>query len=394
MAYAGTPTGLAQQAGTSRPWKTALAVIAILAIGLALVIAVMFINSRAVAPATDRGFDQIEAQRGALPAAALKHAYVAQDSLRGLPPVTPFASEDKPAVGTSSAAFLNAAAAKARAMSGVPADNSLDATVRAAASKARPVRGRQELRHCREPPWHSADLEHVRRVAGRPVSRGSRPTEVIVSKTRTEDRTDVRSSFLFRSCGHKRRGRGCAHEMNGRARRTMAIHPMCRPAARLVASRQDLIPGSMEGNGGTSNGVRRNTDGSRPAGRRVTAVEDGARGDRRPGDRPRAGHRGHVHQQSRRRSGGRSRLRPDRGPAWRPAGRCDEARICRAGQPSRAAARDALRLEDKPAVVDNSYDAVEKARDAAIRNGAPLDATSVDRKYQEIQSRGAHGRLP
>ena len=50
--------------------------------------------------------------------------------------------------------------------------------------------------------------------------------------------------------------------------------------------------------------------------------------------------------------------------------------------------------EDKPAVVDNSYTAVEKARDAAIRNGAPLDATSVDRKYQEIQSRGAHGRLP
>src|SRR6476620_8092934 len=65
MAYAGTPTGLAQQAGASRPWKTALAAIAVLAIGLALVIAVLFINSRAVAPATDRGFDQIEAQRGA-----------------------------------------------------------------------------------------------------------------------------------------------------------------------------------------------------------------------------------------------------------------------------------------------------------------------------------------
>jgi hypothetical protein len=138
MAYAGTPTGLAQQAGASRPWKTALAAIAVLAIGLALVIAVMFINSRAVAPATGRNDGQIEAQRDAtlLSAAAMKHAYVAQDSLRGLPPVTPFASEDKPAVGTSSAAFLNAAAAKARAMSGVPADNSLDAAVRAAAAKA------------------------------------------------------------------------------------------------------------------------------------------------------------------------------------------------------------------------------------------------------------------
>ena len=118
MAYAGTPTGLAQQAGASRPWKTALAAIAVLAIGLALVIAVLFINSRAVAPATDRGFDQIEAQRGALPAAALKHAYVAQDSLRGLPPVMSFASEDKPALAP---AVLNAAAAKGRAMSGVPA---------------------------------------------------------------------------------------------------------------------------------------------------------------------------------------------------------------------------------------------------------------------------------
>ena len=139
MAYAGTPTGLAQQAGASRPWKTALAAIAVLAIGLALVIAVLFINSRAVAPAADRGFDQIEAQRGALPAAAMKHAYVAQDSLRGLPPVTPFASEDKPAVGTSSAAFLNAAAAKARAMSGVPAvgGTSATGTEGAAAAKAR-----------------------------------------------------------------------------------------------------------------------------------------------------------------------------------------------------------------------------------------------------------------
>ena len=63
MAYAGTPTGLAQQAGASRPWKTVLAAIAVLAIGLALVIAVMFINSKAVAPATGRDDGVIEAQR-------------------------------------------------------------------------------------------------------------------------------------------------------------------------------------------------------------------------------------------------------------------------------------------------------------------------------------------
>ena len=202
MAYAGTPTGLAQQAGASRPWKTVLAAIAVLAIGLALVIAVMFINSRAVAPATGRDDGLIEAQRDAtLPAAALKHAYVAQDSLRGLPPVTPFASEDKPAVGTSSAAFLNAAAAKARAMSGVPAVGGTSAPGRRGRVRSRSRRcpdGPQELYHGRERPRQRSDLEHVRRVAGRPVSRGSRPTEVIVSKTRTEDRTDVRSSFLFR----------------------------------------------------------------------------------------------------------------------------------------------------------------------------------------------------
>ena len=65
MAHAGTPTGLAQQAGASQPWKTVLAAIAVLAIGLALVIAVMFINSRAVAPATGRDDGLIEAQRDA-----------------------------------------------------------------------------------------------------------------------------------------------------------------------------------------------------------------------------------------------------------------------------------------------------------------------------------------
>ena len=63
MAHAGTPTGLAQQAGAAQPWKTVLAAIAVLAIGLALVIAVMFVNSRAVAPATGRDDGMIEAQR-------------------------------------------------------------------------------------------------------------------------------------------------------------------------------------------------------------------------------------------------------------------------------------------------------------------------------------------
>jgi len=65
MAHAGTPTGLAQQAGAAQPWKTVLAAIAVLAIGLALVIAVMFVNSRAVAPATGRDDGMIEAQRDA-----------------------------------------------------------------------------------------------------------------------------------------------------------------------------------------------------------------------------------------------------------------------------------------------------------------------------------------
>jgi len=126
MAYAGTPTGLAQQAGASRPWKTALAAIAVLAIGLALVIAVMLIGSRAVAPAADRGFDQIEAQRGAaVLSAGTSHTFV---------------SEDKPAVGTSPAAFLNAAAAKARAMSGV-VNTTSTAVEKAAAARARAMSG-------------------------------------------------------------------------------------------------------------------------------------------------------------------------------------------------------------------------------------------------------------
>ena len=85
MAYAGTPTGLAQQAGASRPWKTVLAAIAVLAIGLALVIAVMFINSRAVAPATGRDDGVIEAQRDAtlLSGAATSKVFVGGTSANG-----------------------------------------------------------------------------------------------------------------------------------------------------------------------------------------------------------------------------------------------------------------------------------------------------------------------
>lgn len=120
MAYAGTPTGLAQQSAT-RPWKTLLTAIAVLAIGLALVIAIMFIGSRAVAPTVDRGYDQIEAQRGAttLSGASVKSTRFAIDDARGLAPVA----------GSSSDAVTKAAAAKAQAMSGVPAvvDKSYDA---------------------------------------------------------------------------------------------------------------------------------------------------------------------------------------------------------------------------------------------------------------------------
>ena len=101
MAYAGTPTGLAQQAGASRPWKTVLAAIAVLAIGLALVIAVMFVNSRAVAPATGRDDGLIEAQRDAtlmsgdtaskvfVPAvpAVIDESYNTSGGVRGLAPL-------------------------------------------------------------------------------------------------------------------------------------------------------------------------------------------------------------------------------------------------------------------------------------------------------------------
>jgi hypothetical protein len=83
----------------------------------------LFVGSRAVAPATDRGFDQIEAQRGAAALAAGTSS-------------STFVSEDKPALAP---AIENAAAAKARAMSGVPAVGGTSAygTEGAAAAAAR-----------------------------------------------------------------------------------------------------------------------------------------------------------------------------------------------------------------------------------------------------------------
>jgi hypothetical protein len=110
MAFAGTPTGLAQQAGTSHPWKALLAAIAVLAVGLAMVIAVLFVNSQAIAPAVDTSYNQIEAQRGArtFGAAAVDRSQDQIEAQRGAAAVDANAVEE-------------AAAAKARAMSGVAA---------------------------------------------------------------------------------------------------------------------------------------------------------------------------------------------------------------------------------------------------------------------------------
>ena len=97
MAHAANPTGLAHQTGTSQPWKTALATIAVVAIGFALVIAVMFIGSRALAPATGRDDSVIEAQRdatllsGAAAAgvpAVIDESYNTSEGVRGLAPVS------------------------------------------------------------------------------------------------------------------------------------------------------------------------------------------------------------------------------------------------------------------------------------------------------------------
>ena len=173
MAYAGTPTGLAQQAGASRPWKTVLAAIAVLAIGLALVIAVMFMNSRAVAPATGRDDGLIEAQRDAtLLAGANSKIFVSEDKPQHLAPAVG---------GTSSFGTEGAAAAAARA--GVPAVPAV---------------------HDREPTTPAG----VRATSPRWATSGSRST----GSDRLEDANrgpdDVRSSFLFRPQRRRHRVKG------------------------------------------------------------------------------------------------------------------------------------------------------------------------------------------
>ena len=68
MAHAGTPTDLARQpAASGSTWKSLLSLIVILAIGIGMVIAVPLITGgkATTAPAVDRGYDQIETQRGA-----------------------------------------------------------------------------------------------------------------------------------------------------------------------------------------------------------------------------------------------------------------------------------------------------------------------------------------
>src|SRR5688572_13512658 len=94
MAHAGTPTDLTKQPAASGSWgKLLLNAIVILAVGCALAVAATFLTRTASVPAIDRGYDQIEKARGAM-------------NLSGI------------SVDTS-AAVENAAAAKARAMSGV-----------------------------------------------------------------------------------------------------------------------------------------------------------------------------------------------------------------------------------------------------------------------------------
>src|SRR5260370_29091326 len=67
MAHAGTTTGLAGQPAASRSWKSFLSLIVILAIGIGMLIAVPLLAGAKTtsAPAVDRGYDQIETQRGA-----------------------------------------------------------------------------------------------------------------------------------------------------------------------------------------------------------------------------------------------------------------------------------------------------------------------------------------
>jgi hypothetical protein len=105
MAHAGTSTDLAKQpAASSSTWKALLSAIVILAIGVGMVLAVPLITGgrATTAPAVDRSYDQIENARGAT-------------TLSGL------------SVDSSFDQLEKAAAAKARAMSGVPVDTSYDA---------------------------------------------------------------------------------------------------------------------------------------------------------------------------------------------------------------------------------------------------------------------------
>jgi hypothetical protein len=111
MAHAGTTSTSTGQLGL---WKALLAAVVIAAIALATVIAVPLITGRATtAPAVDRGYDQIETQRGAatLSGVSVDTSCTSVENLRAQSGVT---------VDTGNA-VEKAAAAKARAMSGVPA---------------------------------------------------------------------------------------------------------------------------------------------------------------------------------------------------------------------------------------------------------------------------------
>jgi hypothetical protein len=111
MAHAGTTSTSTGQLGL---WKALLAAVVIAAIALATVIAVPLITGRATtAPAVDRGYDQIEAQRGAatLSGVSVDTSYTSVENLRAQSGVT----------FDTGNAIEKAAAAKARAMSGVPA---------------------------------------------------------------------------------------------------------------------------------------------------------------------------------------------------------------------------------------------------------------------------------
>jgi hypothetical protein len=139
MAYAGIPTGMAKPA-TTNPWfKPVLTAVALLALACALALAASFVVSRQAAPVADHSYDQIEAQRGATSLSAVtahleaieKAAEAKARAMSGVPADTSYeAVENLRAnfgVTVDTAAIEKAAAAKARAMSGVPVDTSYDA---------------------------------------------------------------------------------------------------------------------------------------------------------------------------------------------------------------------------------------------------------------------------